>query len=79
MIPNCHPLIRNYKDDIIIISSKCKKSLKISKGLSEAVNRRRTENTMAKRKRTNNNLQNLTQKTKDPATLTQQTNTKEFV
>jgi len=28
------------------------KSLKISKGSSESVNRRRTENTMAKRKRT---------------------------
>jgi len=59
----------------------CKKSLKISKILSEAINQRRTDNTMAKRQRqdntmakikrtkgTNNNLQNTTQKTKDRAT-----------
>jgi hypothetical protein len=44
-----------------------KKSLKIPKGQSEAVNHK-TDNAMAKRKRTNNNLQNLTQKTKDQAT-----------
>ena len=36
----------------------CKKSLKIPKRSSESVNRRRTDNTMAKRKRTNNDLQN---------------------
>ena len=35
---------------------------------SESVNRRRTENTMAKRKRTNNDLQNITHKTKDRVT-----------
>jgi len=35
---------------------RAKKSLKISKGLLESVNRRRTNNTMAKRKRTNNYL-----------------------
>ena len=37
---------------------------------SEAVNRRRTDNTMVKRKRTNNYLQNITLKTKDQATRT---------
>jgi hypothetical protein len=39
-----------------------KKSLKIPKGQSESVYRRRTDNTMAKRKkykRTNNDLQNI--------------------
>ena len=36
-------------------------SLKILNGLSEAVNRRRTDNTTTKRKETNNNLQNITQ------------------
>jgi proline racemase len=39
------------------------KSLKIPKGQSETVKRRRTDNTMAKRKkvkRTNNHLQNIT-------------------
>jgi len=43
------------------------KSLKIPKGYSEAINQRRTDNTMAKKKkykRTNNNLQNITQKLK---------------
>jgi hypothetical protein len=35
-----------------------KKSLKIPKGKSESVNRRITDNTMAKRKRTKNDLQN---------------------
>jgi hypothetical protein len=41
------------------------KSLKIPKGQSETVKRRRTDNTMAKRKkvkRTNNDLQNFTHK-----------------
>ena len=41
------------------------KSLKIPKGQSETVKRRRTDNTMAKRKkvkRTNNDLQNITHK-----------------
>jgi len=57
-----------------------KKSLKIPKGKSEAVKRRRTDTTMAKRrrtdttmakrKRTNNDLQNNTQKSKDRATQT---------
>ena len=44
----------------------CKKSLKILKGQSESVYRRRTDNTMAKRKykRTNNDLQNLNIKLK---------------
>jgi hypothetical protein len=32
---------------------------------SQAVNQKRTDNTMAKWKRTNNDLQNITQKTKD--------------
>ena len=36
-----------------------KKSLKIAKMQSEAVNRRRTDNTMAERKSTNNDLQNI--------------------
>jgi aminopeptidase-like protein len=38
-----------------------KRSLKIPKGLSEAVNRRTTDNTMAKKKdkRTNSDLQNI--------------------
>jgi hypothetical protein len=36
-----------------------KKILKIPKGQSETVYRRRTDNTMAKRKRTNNDLQNI--------------------
>ena len=39
-------------------------------GLSESVNRRRTDNTMVKRKRTNNDLRNITHKTKDRATRT---------
>ena len=45
-----------------------KKSLNISKVLSETVNRRKTDNTMVKTKkdkRTNNDLQSTTQKTKD--------------
>ena len=40
----------------------CKKSLKIPKGYSESVYRRRTDNTMAKRKskkNTNNDIQNI--------------------
>ena len=39
-------------------------------GLSESVNRRRTDNTMVKRKRTNNDLRNITHKTKDRVTRT---------
>jgi hypothetical protein len=35
------------------------KSLKIPKGQSETVYRRRTDNTMGKRKRTNNDRQNI--------------------
>ena len=46
-----------------------KKSLKISKGLSEAMIRR-TDNAMVKRKRTIIDLQNTSQKTKDWATRT---------
>ena len=45
-------------------------SLKILKGYSESVNRRRTDNKVAKRKRTNNNLQNIHIKTKDRETRT---------
>ena len=48
--------------------SRCTKSYKIPKGQSEAVNGRRTDNTIDKTKgtkRTNNDLQNTTQKTKD--------------
>ena len=41
------------------------KSLKIPNWLSEAVNRRRTDNTVIKRKRTNKDLQNTTQITRD--------------
>ena len=55
-----------------IIKIFVKKRLKIPKGQSEAVNRRKTDNTMVKRKRTNNDLQNTTQKTKDWATQTPQ-------
>ena len=51
-----------------------KKSLKISKGQSETVYQRRTDNTMAKRKkykRTNNDRRNIyTYKTKDRVTRT---------
>ena len=49
-------------------------NLKIQKGLSEAVNLIRTDNTIATRKKkgvggkTNNDIQNITQKTKDYAT-----------
>ena len=43
----------------------CKKSLKIPKGQSESVYRRRTDNTMIKKdKRTNNDLQNIHEKLK---------------
>ena len=43
------------------------KGLNISKGLSEAVNRRKTHNTVVKRKeqKTNNDMKNITQKSKD--------------
>jgi hypothetical protein len=47
---------------IFLITTVVKKSLKIPKGQSESVYRRRTDNTMVKRKkykRTNNNLQNI--------------------
>ena len=47
-------------------------NLKILKGQPEAVNRRRTDNTMAKKgEKTNTDLQNTTQKTKDRAKQTQ--------
>ena len=36
-----------------------KKSLEIPKGKSESVNRRRTDNIMAKRKKANKDLQNM--------------------
>jgi len=52
----------------------CKKSLKIPKGQSEAVNQRRTDKTMVNRKKTkstDNEIQNTTQKTNDWATQTQ--------
>ena len=39
-----------------------KKSLKIPKWQSESVNRRMTDNNIAKMKRTNNDLQNITQR-----------------
>ena len=48
-----------------------KKSLKIPNELSDSVNRKRTDNTIAKRKkskRTNNDLQDITHKTKDRIT-----------
>jgi len=45
-----------------------KQKIKMQKGLSVTVNRRRTDNTIAKRKRTK--VQNITQKTKDRATRT---------
>ena len=48
------------------VSLKCKKSLKIPKGKSKPVNRRRTDNTIAQIKkkniRINNDLQNITHK-----------------
>jgi hypothetical protein len=49
-----------------------KKSLKIPKGKSEAMNQRRTDKTMVKMKndkRTNNDLERTTEKTKDYLTL----------
>jgi len=49
---------------------RAKKSLKISKGLLESVNRRTTNNTMAKRKRTNTYLRIIAHKTKDRVTRT---------
>ena len=66
-----HPLQAKLSTNI---STNNKKSLKIPKGQSEAVNRRRTDNTMAKRKRkkerSSNDLQSTTQKTKAWATQT---------
>jgi hypothetical protein len=52
----------------IDLSNMIKKSLKIPNGLSESVNRKGTDNIIAKRKkrkRTNNDLQDITHKTKD--------------
>jgi len=43
----------------LLITKLYKKSVKIPKGQSESVYRRRTDNTMAKRKRTNNDQQNI--------------------
>jgi hypothetical protein len=48
---------------------KGKKSLKIPRGLSEFVNRRRTDNTMKKNPK-NNDLQNTTQNANDRAKRT---------
>jgi hypothetical protein len=48
----------------------CRKSLKIPKGYSSSVNRRRTSTAMAKRERTNNDLQNATHIAKDLVTWT---------
>jgi hypothetical protein len=48
-----------------------KKRLKVPKGFSESINRRKTDNTMAKKdKRTNKDLQNTTHKAKDRVTPT---------
>jgi hypothetical protein len=47
--------------------SNIKKSLKIPKGQSEAVNQRRSDNTIAPSPQDNDDLQNITQKTKDRA------------
>jgi hypothetical protein len=38
----------------------CEKSLKTTKGQSELVNRRKTDNKMVKRKKTNNDLKTYT-------------------
>ena len=61
--------IRRRKSKIPKRAIRRRKS-KIPKGQSEDVNRRITDNTMAKRKRTNNDLQNITSKAKDRATST---------
>jgi hypothetical protein len=59
-------LIEHKKKNI----SSQKKSLKIPKGLSEAVNQRRTDNTMAKREvQKVKQSTNITQKTKDQTTI----------
>jgi hypothetical protein len=50
--------------------SQFKKSLKIPKGQSETVYRRRTDNTMANRKSTNNDRQNIAYTTKYRVTRT---------
>jgi hypothetical protein len=66
---NTHIWLHHFKRDSVLYR---KKSLKISKGQSESVNRR-TDNTMVKRnkdRRTNNDLQNITYKTKDRVTRT---------
>ena len=52
----------------IDLSNMITKSLKIPNGLSNSVNRKRRDNTIAqkkKTKRTNNDLQDITHKTKD--------------
>jgi len=56
-----------FQDTKVAIRSR---KSKIPKWQSEAVNQRRTNNTVAKRKRTNNDLQDITQKTKDRVTRT---------
>jgi len=53
VFPNVY-LIKNISHRTIF-----KVSLKIPKGSSESVNRRRTDNIMVKRKRTNNDLENI--------------------
>jgi len=58
--------------NFIFQRNKCKKSLKIPKGQSETVYRRRTDNTMAKRKSTKGQttIDKHTYKTKDGVTRT---------
>jgi hypothetical protein len=58
----------------IDLSNMIKKSLKIPNGLSDSVNRKRRDNTIAQKKkktrRTNNDLQDITHKSKDRITRT---------
>ena len=60
---NRRHIVCSCEDNDIILSRYHKKSLKIPKGYSEAINRR-TDNTMAKRKET---INNTPQKNKDRA------------
>ena len=64
-------LSRNKRNEFTanIPSSKCK-SLETPKGQSESVNRRRTDNTMAKRKKDKQESTKQTHKTKDRVTRT---------
>ena len=56
-----------YSTNTVVIPdiSACMLARRYQKGQLTTLNRRRTDNTMAKRKGTNNDLQNTTQKTKD--------------